>query len=74
MTSKPEGMYFGKDYQQGMEPLFTVQSDALPDWPFNDPGYPTAPIFTIAVGGSGGREPAGGTYPAEMLIDWIRVF
>ena len=33
-----------------------------------------APIFNIAVGGSGGREPAGGTYPAEMLVDWIRVF
>jgi hypothetical protein len=32
------------------------------------------PVFNIAVGGSGGRDPSGGSYPAEMLIDWIRVF
>ena len=33
-----------------------------------------APIFNIAVGGSGGREGEAETYPAEMLVDWIRVF
>jgi hypothetical protein len=28
----------------------------------------------LAVGGSGGGNPASGSYPAEMLIDWVRVF
>ncbi|MFW0148605.1 family 16 glycosylhydrolase [Mycobacterium sp. smrl_JER01] len=74
MTWQPAGMYFWKDYQPGMEPFFTVPSNSLPEWPFNDPGFTMAPVFNIAVGGSGGREPAGGTYPAEMLVDWIRVF
>jgi len=74
MTWQPTGLYFWKDYQPGMEPYFTVPANSLNPWPFNDPGYTMAPIFNIAVGGSGGREPAGGNYPAEMLIDWIRVF
>ena len=33
-----------------------------------------APVFNIAVGGSGGREPEAGTYPAEMRIDYVRVW
>jgi len=74
MTWLPTGMYFWKDYQPGMEPFFEVPANSIADWPFNDPGYTLAPVFNIAVGGSGGREPAAGTYPAEMLIDWIRVF
>ncbi|MEZ0340394.1 family 16 glycosylhydrolase [Mycobacterium sp. pV006] len=74
MTWLPSGMYFWQDYQPGMEPFFTVLSNSLPDWPFNDPGFTMTPVFNIAIGGSGGREPAGGTYPADMLIDWIRVF
>ncbi|MCZ8380083.1 glycoside hydrolase family 16 protein [Mycobacterium sp. CPCC 205372] len=74
MTWQPAGLYFWKDYQPGMQPFFTVPSNSLPEYPFNDPGYTMAPVFNIAVGGSGGREPAGGNYPADMLIDWIRVF
>ncbi|HEY3994606.1 MAG TPA: 1,3-beta-glucanase, partial [Mycobacterium sp.] len=27
-----------------------------------------------AVAGSGGGDPGPGTYPADMLIDWIRVW
>jgi hypothetical protein len=32
------------------------------------------PVLNLAVGGSGGGDPASGSYPAEMLIDWVRVF
>jgi hypothetical protein len=32
------------------------------------------PVLNLAVAGSGGGDPAGGTYPAEMLVDWVRVF
>ena len=67
-------MYFWKDYAPGMEPFWSVPANSLDDWPFNDPGYTLVPVFNLAVGGSGGREPGGGQYPAEMLIDWIRVF
>lgn len=28
----------------------------------------------VAVGGSGGGDPVSGAYPAEMLVDWVRVF
>jgi hypothetical protein len=31
-------------------------------------------VFNLAVAGSGGGDPRPGTYPAEMLIDWVRVF
>ncbi len=30
------------------------------------------PILNLAVAGSGGGDPGPGTYPAEMLVDWIR--
>jgi len=32
------------------------------------------PVLNLAVGGSGGGDPASGSYPAEMLIDRVRVF
>ncbi len=43
-------------------------------WPFNNPGYWMTPMFTLAVGGVGAGDPAAGTYPASMLIDYIRVW
>jgi hypothetical protein len=51
-----------------------VSRDALPDWPFNTPGYTLFPIVNLAVAGSGGGDPSGGTYPAQMLVDWVRVW
>jgi len=74
MTWLPTGMYFWKDYKPGMPPFFEVAANSIEDWPFNDPGYTMVAVFNLAIGGSGGREPAGGNYPAEMLIDWVRVF
>jgi hypothetical protein len=38
------------------------------------PGGFLFPVLNLAVGGSGGGDPAAGSYPAEMLIDWVRVF
>ena len=42
--------------------------------PFNDPDYNLFPVLNLAVGGSGGGDPASGSYPAEMPVDWVRVF
>jgi hypothetical protein len=43
-------------------------------WPFNNPGYWMTPMFTLAVGGVGAGDPAAGTFPASMLIDYIRIW
>jgi Glycosyl hydrolases family 16 len=43
-------------------------------WPFNNPGYWMTPMFTLAVGGVGAGDPALGTFPSRMLIDYIRVW
>ena len=32
------------------------------------------PILNLAVAGSGGGDPGPGTYPADMLVDWVRVW
>jgi hypothetical protein len=32
------------------------------------------PVFDLAVAGSGGGDPTAGRYPANMLIDYIRVW
>ena len=58
----------------GAAPYFTVPAGSLPDWQFNDPGYQMFPVFDLAVAGSGGGDPRGGKYPANMLIDYIRVW
>lgn len=80
-TWDQNGMYFWQDYVDGAEPYFTVPAAGIQDldepvrtWPFNDPGYTVFPILNLAVGGSGGGDPAAGSYPAEMLVDWVRAF
>ena len=74
MTWNDSGMYFWQDYKPGMEPYFEVPANSLDDWPFNDPGFEMKPVFNVAVGGSGGRDPRPGNYPAQMLVDWVRIF
>ncbi|MEY8016263.1 glycoside hydrolase family 16 protein [Mycobacterium servetii] len=68
------GIRFWKDYVDGAQPYFDVPANSLPDWPFNAPGYTVFTVFNLAVAGSGGGDPGPGTYPAEMLVDWIRVW
>jgi len=68
------GIRFWKDYTDGAQPYFNVPASALPDWPFNTPGYTLYPIVNLAVAGSGGGDPRGGTYPADMLVDYVRVW
>ena len=74
MTWNQSGMYFWQDYKPGMEPYFEVPANSIDDWPFNDPGYMLKPVFNVAVGGSGGKDGSRGNYPAEMLVDWVRIF
>lgn len=73
-TWNDAGLYFWQDYADGMEPYLTVPAFSIDDWPFNDPGYTVFPVLNLAVAGSGGGDPTGGSYPAEMLVDWVRVF
>jgi beta-glucanase (GH16 family) len=74
MTWDPTGMYFWRDYAPGMDPYFAVPANSLEDWPFNLPDYTLSPVLNLAVGGSGGGDPAGGNYPCDMLVDWVRVW
>jgi beta-glucanase (GH16 family) len=81
VTWNQSGMYFWQDYVEGMEPYFSVPAVGIEQidepgrqWPFNDPGYTVFPILNLAVGGSGGGDARQGSYPADMLIDWVRVF
>ena len=74
MTWNQSGLYFWQDYKPGMEPYFEVPAFSIDDWPFNDPGYVLKPVLNVAVGGSGGKDASRGTYPAEMLVDWVRIF
>ncbi|MFZ2240678.1 MAG: glycoside hydrolase family 16 protein [Gordonia amarae] len=73
-TWDQNGMYFWQDYATGKEPYFTVPAFSLDPWPFNLPDFTMAPVLNLAVAGSGGGDPAGGSYPAQMLVDWVRVF
>jgi hypothetical protein len=74
VTWNDSGMYFWQDYVPGAEPYFTVPANSIDDWPFNLPDYRVFPVLNLAVAGSGGGDPAGGTYPADMLVDYVRVW
>ena len=66
-----DGFKFWRDYVDGAKPYFTVppkpiQVHGRPGdlrWPFNNPGYWLSPMFTLAVGGPGGGDPALGNLP-----------
>lgn len=68
------GMRFWKDFVDGAPPYFDVPAGAIAGWPFNAPGYQMFPILNLAVSGSGGGDPSTGIYPAQMLVDWVRVW
>jgi hypothetical protein len=67
------GFHFWQDFVDGAAPYLTVAPSSIKVWPFNQPGYLMS-IFNLAVGGPGGGDPNAGNYPADMLIDWIRVW
>jgi hypothetical protein len=77
-----DGFKFWRDYVDGAAPYFSVPPKPIPvhgnpsdlRWPFSNPGYFMSPMFTLAVGGVGAGDPALGTYPSQMLIDYIRVW
>jgi hypothetical protein len=73
VTWNDGGMYFWLDCVDGAQPYFEVPAFSIDDWPFNLPDYRVFPVLNLAVAGSGGGDPKGGTYPAEMLVDWVRV-
>jgi beta-glucanase (GH16 family) len=74
VTWNDAGSYFWVDYVDGAQPYFEVPANSLDGWPFNFPDYRVFPVLNLAVAGSGGGDPAGGTYPADMLVDWVRVW
>ncbi len=77
-----DGFQFWRDYVDGAKPYFSVPNKPIPvhgnpsdlRWPFNNPGYWLTPMYTLAVGGVGAGDPALGTYPCTMLIDYIRIW
>jgi beta-glucanase (GH16 family) len=68
------GFRFWRDFVDGMPPYATVKPQAVKVYPFNQPGYLLFPIFNVAVGGPGGGDPNLGNFPADMLVDWIRIW
>jgi len=74
-----DGFQFSRDGAQyfSVPPKPIHVHGGAPDdfrWPFNIPGYWMTPMFTLAVGGVGAGDPARGTFPAAMLIDYIRIW
>ncbi|MEU0496063.1 glycoside hydrolase family 16 protein [Mycobacterium sp. NPDC006124] len=74
VTWNEDGVFFWRDYADGAEPYFAVSADSLDDWPFNDPGFRLSPMLNLAVAGAGGGDPSGSIFPADMLVDWIRIW
>lgn len=68
------GIRFWQDPASGAPPYFDVAAGSITGWPFNEPGYQMLPVLNLAVSGSGGGDPSRGNYPADMLIDWVRVW
>ncbi len=58
----------------GAQPYFNVPAHALPDWQFKSAWLPTVSVLDLAVALSGGGDPGAGIYPADMLVDYVRVW
>jgi Glycosyl hydrolases family 16 len=73
-----DGFHFSRDgasyFSVPAKPIQVHGSPGDMRWPFNNPGYWLSPMFTLAVGGPGGGNPDLGTFPSQMLIDYIRVW
>lgn len=77
-----EGFQFWRDYTPGAKPYYVADNKPIPvhdrpedlRWPFGIPGYWMQAILNLAVGGPGGGDPSGGTFPSTMLVDYIRVW
>ena len=67
---EPERVLLLGGLRRRQEPYFSVPSTGIEDlndpirkWPFNDPDYNLFAVLNLAVGGSGGGDPASGSYP-----------
>ena len=75
-----DGFKFWRDYVDGAKPYFSWPAKPIRGpggifvWPFNNPGYWMFPVLNLAVGGPGAGDPALGKFPADMLVDWVRVW
>ena len=74
VNPREAGLHFWKDPVDWAPPYFDVPAFSMPSWPFNDPGYQMFPVLNLAVAGSGGGDPSTGVYPAQMLVDYVRVW
>jgi beta-glucanase (GH16 family) len=68
------GIRFWRDFAPGAPPYFDVPAGSLAAWSYNEPGFQMFPILNLAVSGSGGGDPSTGVYPADMLVDYVRVW
>jgi beta-glucanase (GH16 family) len=70
MTKTANGpISFSKD---GGAPYLTVPNNGLPNWLY-DNGNPLYMILNLAIGGSGGGNPADTVFPVTMLVDYVHV-
>jgi beta-glucanase (GH16 family) len=63
------GFSFSRDGVQ----YLTVRPSQLQNWPFGS-GSPMYLIVNLAIGGAAGVPPARTRFPAEMLVDYVRVW
>jgi hypothetical protein len=63
----------GFSFARDGERYLTVRSSELRNWPFIS-GSPMYLIVNLAIGGAAGVPPESTTFPAEMLVDYVRVW
>jgi hypothetical protein len=73
-TWNQSGMSFWEDYADGAQPYLEVPADSLDDWPFNLSRLSGVPGAESCGGRLGWRRSQDGDYPADMLVDYVRVW
>lgn len=68
------GVSFWRDYVAGAQPFHRVPVASIKGQSFKIPAFQELPVLGLVVDGTRGSDTSATVRPAQMLVDWVRVW
>lgn len=68
------GVSFWRDHADGAQPFHRVAAASAKGVSFKIPFFQELPVLSLAVDGTRGPDAGAAVRPAQMLVDWVRVW
>jgi len=68
------GVSFWRDYVDGAQPFHRIPMASMTSSSFKIPSFQELPVLSLAVDGTRGADAGATVRPAQMLVDWVRVW